>query len=52
MSLDPRLACMVEAARSKKAFRIRVVDVSGIASFTNTLKLSYKPERPKNAVTS
>jgi ribosome-associated protein len=27
---------VVEAARSKKAFRIRVVDVTGVASFTDT----------------
>jgi ribosome-associated protein len=36
MNLDQRLASVVEAARSKKAFRIRLVDVSGIASFTDT----------------
>jgi len=36
MNLDRRLASVVEAARSKKAFRIRLVDVSGIASFTDT----------------
>jgi ribosome-associated protein len=36
MNLDPRLASVVEAARSKKAFRIRLLDVSGIASFTDT----------------
>jgi ribosome-associated protein len=35
MNLDQRLASVVEAARSKKAFRIRLVDVSGIASFTD-----------------
>jgi ribosome-associated protein len=36
MNLDQRLANVVEAARSKKAFRIRLVDVTGIASFTDT----------------
>jgi ribosome-associated protein len=36
MELDQRLAGVVEAARSKKAFRIRLLDVSGIASFTDT----------------
>jgi ribosome-associated protein len=35
MVLDARLASVVEAARSKKAFRIRMMDVSGIASFTD-----------------
>jgi ribosome-associated protein len=36
MNLDKRLVSVIEAARSKKAFRIRVLDVSGIASFTDT----------------
>jgi len=36
MTLDARLASVVEAARSKKAFRIQLFDVSGIASFTDT----------------
>ena len=36
MNLDQRLASVVEAARSKKAFRIRLLDVTGIASFTDT----------------
>ena len=36
MNLDQRLVSVVEAARSKKAFRIRLVDVSGVASFTDT----------------
>ena len=35
MTLDPRLATVVEAARSKKAFRIRLLDVAGLASFTD-----------------
>jgi ribosome-associated protein len=33
--LDDRLARMVEAARSKKAADIRLLDVSGIASFAD-----------------
>jgi len=36
MNLDQRLLSVVEAARSKKAFRIRLLDVTGIASFTDT----------------
>ena len=39
MSLDKRFAVMVEAALSKKAFRIKLVDVTGIASFTDTIAL-------------
>lgn len=35
MTLDPRLATVVEAGRSKKAFRIRVLDVHGLATFTD-----------------
>ena len=35
MTLDSRLATVVEAARSKKASRIRLVDVGAIASFTD-----------------
>jgi ribosome-associated protein len=35
MTLDSRLATVVDAARSKKAFRIRLVDVRDIASFTD-----------------
>ena len=35
MTLDSRLATVIEAARSKKAFRIRLLDVGAIASFTN-----------------
>lgn len=35
MSLDERLARVVEAARSKKASGIRLLDVSGIASFAD-----------------
>jgi len=36
MTLDPRFAIAVEAARSKKALRIRLFDVKGVASFTDT----------------
>ena len=36
MSFDERLARLVEAARSKKATRIRLLDVSNIASFADT----------------
>ncbi len=35
MTLDPRLAIVVEAARSKKGFRIHALDVAGVASFTD-----------------
>lgn len=35
MTLDSRLATVLDAARSKKAFRIRLVDVKEIASFTD-----------------
>jgi ribosome-associated protein len=37
MSLDQRFAVIVEAALSKKAFQIKLIDVTGIASFTNTI---------------
>ena len=37
MSLDQRFAVVVEAALSKKAFQIKLVDVTEIASFTNTI---------------
>jgi len=51
MSLDQRLASVVEAARSKKAFRIRLVDVSGIASFTDTFAfMSGGSDRQNRAV--
>ena len=36
MTLNTRLATVVEAARSKKALHIRLVDVKDIASFTDT----------------
>ena len=35
MHSDPRIGTLVEAARSKKAFRIRLFDVSEVASFTS-----------------
>jgi ribosome-associated protein len=51
MTLDPRLATVVEAARSKKAFRIRLVDVSGIASFTDTFAfMSGGSDRQNRAI--
>jgi ribosome-associated protein len=36
MALDERLARAVEAARSKKAGNIRLLDVKGVASFADT----------------
>lgn len=39
MTLEPRFAALVEAARSKKAFRIQLLDISGIASFTDTFAI-------------
>lgn len=51
MNLDQRLASVVEAARSKKAFRIRLLDVSGIASFTDTFAfMSGGSDRQNRAV--
>ncbi len=51
MVLDTRLASVVEAARSKKAFRIRMVDVSGIASFTDTFAfMSGGSDRQNRAI--
>ena len=51
MTLDERLACVVEAARSKKAFRIRVFDVQGIASFTDTFAfMSGGSDRQNRAI--
>lgn len=51
MNLDPRLASVVEAARSKKAFRIRLFDVSGIASFTDTFAfMSGSSDRQNKAI--
>ncbi len=51
MTLEPRLASVVEAARSKKAFRIRLFDVTGIASFTDTFAfLSGTSDRQNRAI--
>jgi ribosome-associated protein len=51
MSLDPRLAAVVEAARSKKAFRIRLLDVKEIASFTDTFAfMSGGSDRQNRAI--
>jgi len=51
MVLDTRLASVVEAARSKKAFRIRMLDVSGIASFTDTFAfMSGGSDRQNRAI--
>lgn len=51
MTLDERLASVVEAARSKKAFRIRMFDVQGIASFTDTFAfMSGGSDRQNRAI--
>ena len=51
MSLDSRLATVVEAARSKKAFRIRLVNVSDIASFTDVMAfMSGGSDRQNRAI--
>ena len=51
MTLDARLASVVEAARSKKAFRIRMLDVHGVASFTDTFAfMSGGSDRQNRAV--
>ncbi len=51
MTLDPRLAIVVEAARSKKAFRIRLIDVRGIATFTDTFAfMSGGSDRQNRAI--
>jgi len=51
MTLEPRLASVVEAARSKKAFRIRLFDVTGIASFTDTFAfMSGGSDRQNRAI--
>ncbi len=51
MTLDARLASVVEAARSKKAFRIRLFDVQGIASFTDTFAfMSGGSDRQNRAI--
>jgi len=51
MTLDSRLATVLDAARSKKAFRIRLVDVSEIASFTDTFAfMSGGSDRQNRAI--
>jgi ribosome-associated protein len=51
MTLDARLASVVEAARSKKAFRIQLLDVSGVASFTDTFAfMSGGSDRQNRAI--
>jgi ribosome-associated protein len=51
MTLDARLANVVEAGRSKKAFRIRLLDVKGLASFTDTFAfLSGGSDRQNRAI--
>ena len=51
MTLDSRLATVVDAARSKKAFRIRIVDVTDIASFTDTFAfMSGGSDRQNRAI--
>lgn len=51
MSLDARLLGVVEAARSKKGLDIRIVDVEGIATFTDTFAfISGTSDRHNRAV--
>jgi ribosome-associated protein len=51
MTLDSRLATVVEAARSKKASRIRLLDVREIASFTDTFAfMSGGSDRQNRAI--
>lgn len=51
MTLDSRLATVVEAARSKKAFRIRLVEVKDIASFTDVFAfMSGGSDRQNRAI--
>jgi len=51
MTLDTRLASVVEAGRSKKAFRIQLLDVQGIASFTDTFAfMSGGSDRQNRAI--
>jgi ribosome-associated protein len=51
MTLDPRLAIVVEAARSKKAFQIRLLDVKGIATFTDVFAfMSGGSDRQNRAI--
>ena len=51
MTLDSRLATVVDAARSKKAFRIRMMDVKEIASFTDVFAfMSGGSDRQNRAI--
>jgi ribosome-associated protein len=51
MTLDSRLATVVDAARSKKAFRIRLVEVKEIASFTDVMAfMSGGSDRQNRAI--
>lgn len=51
MTLDARLASVVEAARSKKAFRIHLLDVREVASFTDTFAfMSGGSDRQNRAI--
>ena len=51
MNSDPRIGTLVEAARSKKAFRIRLFDVSEVASFTSTFAfISGASDRQNRAI--
>jgi ribosome-associated protein len=51
MSLDKRFTIVVEAALSKKAANIRLIDVSEIANFTNTfIFMSGSSDRHNRAI--
>ena len=51
MPLDNRLSAVVEAARSKKALRIRLLDVKGHCSFTDTFAfMSGSSDRQNRAI--
>ena len=51
MGLDERLACVVEAARSKKAGRIKLLDLAGVASFADVFAiLSGSSDRQNRAI--
>ena len=51
MTLDERLVRVVEAARSKKAGRIILMDVCGIASFADTFAfMSGSSDRQNRAI--
>ncbi|MDR2697121.1 MAG: ribosome silencing factor [Holophagales bacterium] len=51
MTLDERLACVVEAARSKKAGHIRLLNVQNIASFADIFVfMSGSSDRQNRAI--